>query len=89
MSDAMAKLSKKELEKKVKRPSKSFIIHSISRVGLFYLLGSDEEAVEEINSLSDEEIEKAINSIEVDHEYYYDELAEKIKKILDVKNMKI
>ena len=32
---------------------------------------------------------KAIESIEVDHEYFYDELAEKIKKILDAKNIEI
>ncbi len=81
--------SKRELEKKVKRPGKIFEIHSISRMGLFYLLGNDEKALDAVNSLSDLEIEKAIESIEVDHEYFYDELAEKIKKILDAKNIEI
>ena len=56
----------------------------MSREDLFYMLGHDEEALKEINSLTDEEIQYAINELETE-ENYQDELVNKLRDILDKK----
>ena len=76
----------KELEKKIKDPDKEFIITSVSRRDLFYMLGSDNYALEDINSLSDEEIQYAINELETEPNYE-DELADKLREMLDKKEV--
>ena len=73
----------KELEKKIKDPDKEFVVNAVSRRDLFYMLGSDNYALEDINSLSDEEIEYAINELEC--EPNYNELINKLGEILDKK----
>ena len=94
--DWMEKMTKseKKLENKIRDPDKEFAINSVSRRDLVYLLGQDKEAVDDINSLSDEEIQEAISSIEYNVEYndymdnYMDELWEKLMKIIDKKQGK-
>lgn len=76
----------KELEKKIKDPDKEFIITSVSRRDLFYMLGSDNYALEDINSLSDEEIQYTINELETEPNYE-DELADKLREMLDKKEV--
>ena len=76
----------KELEKKIKDPDKEFIITSVSRRDLFYMLGSDNYALEDVNSLTDEEIQYAINELETEPNYE-DELADKLREMLDKKEV--
>ena len=76
----------KELEKKIKNPDKEFIITSVSRRDLFYILGRDKYALEDVNSLTDEEIQYAINELETEPNYE-DELADKLREMLDKKEV--
>lgn len=62
----------KKLEKKLKNPNTEFIINSVSRRDLFYLFGHDEEAVDDINALSDEQIQKVVDNLKI--KSYRDEL---------------
>lgn len=74
ISDEMVKLekdikeiiSKKEAEKKIKNPNKQFVAITITRKDLFNMFGGDEEALKEINSLTDEQIEWAIKVLEIE-----------------------
>lgn len=75
-----------KLKKQIKNPDKEFVVNAVSREDLFYMLGHDEDAVNYINSLSDEEIQEAINSMEYNE--YRDELWEKLMKIIDRKQEK-
>ncbi len=74
----------KELEKKIKDPDKEFVVSSVSRRDLFYLLGHDKDALDDINSLNDDEIQEAINNMENDD--YKDELFYALMEILDKKD---
>ena len=49
----------------VKNSNKAFFIKVASRKGLAYMLGDNKEALKELNSLSDAEIQQAIESIAV------------------------
>lgn len=73
-----------KLKKQIKNPNKEFVVSGVSREYLFYMLGHDEEALKEINSLTDEEIQYAINELETE-ENYEDELVDKLRDILDKK----
>ena len=73
-----------KLKKQIKNPDKEFVVSGVSREDLFYMLGHDEEALKEINSLTDEEIQYAINELETE-ENYEDELVDKLRDILDKK----
>ncbi len=70
----------KKLEKKIRDPDKEFVINSVSRRDLFYLFGHDEEAIVDINSLTDEQIQYVINNLE--SENYKDELFLKLMEVL-------
>lgn len=80
------KLNVKELEKKIKNSDKEFIVSSFSRRDLFYLLGHDKDALDYINSLTDEEIQHAINNLEIEDNE--DELFYELMQIISDKNNK-
>ncbi len=75
-----------DLEKKIKEPNVEFVIHAVSRIDLFYILGRDKYALEDVNSLTDEEIQYAINELETEPNYE-DELADKLREMLDKKEV--
>ena len=81
----------KKLENKIKNPEKEFVVASVSRRELFYMLGRDEEALSNINSLSDEEIQDAINNMNSDDYLDQDELFYKLSERLveNIKNKKV
>ena len=73
-----------KLKKQIKNPDKEFVVNAVSREDLFYMLGNDKYALEDVNSLTDEEIQYAINELETE-ENYEDELVDKLRDILDKK----
>lgn len=72
------------MEKKNKKSNKTFFVKVASRKGLAYMLGDNKEAVKELNSLSDAEIQQAIDNIAV--AFSFTELFERLSRIVKSKN---
>lgn len=73
-----------DLEKKIKEPNVEFVIHAVSRIDLFFLLGANEKALRDVNLLTNDEIQYVIDNLKTE-ENFENELIEKMKEFIEKK----